>query len=62
MRVLDKKTIQYIKEYRWSNVFAMLRNNRKNPQICELDSKGKLVVITGATSGIGYVTARKYAS
>lgn len=62
MRVLDKKTIQYIKEYRWSNVFAMLRNNRKNPKKCVLDFKGKLVVITGATSGIGYVTARKYAS
>ncbi|HHH54713.1 MAG TPA: SDR family NAD(P)-dependent oxidoreductase [Bacteroidetes bacterium] len=61
MALLNKKTIRYIKEYRWSNVFAMLRNNKKMPQKCELDYKGKLVIITGATSGIGYVTARKYA-
>jgi len=61
MSFLDKKTRKYIKEYRWSNVFAMIRNNRKDPEKCGLDSKGKLVVITGATSGIGYVTARKYA-
>ena len=61
MSFLDKKTRKYIKEYRWSNVFAMIRNNRKDPEKCGLDSKGKLVVITGATSGIGYVTARNYA-
>ena len=61
MSFLDKKTRKYIKEYRWSNVFAMIRNNRKDPEKCGLDSKGKLIVITGATSGIGYVTARNYA-
>lgn len=59
---MRKKTVQYIREYKWSNVFAMIRNNRKDPKICHDDFKGKLVVITGATSGIGYVTARKYAS
>ncbi len=32
------------------------------PKICTEDFKNKLVVITGATSGIGYHTARKYAS
>lgn len=41
---------------------AMIRNNRKDPKICHDDFKDKLVVITGATSGIGYFTARKYAS
>jgi len=61
MAFLDKKTRKYIKEYRWSNVIAMIRNNREDPEKCGLDSKGKLIVITGATSGIGYVTARKYA-
>jgi retinol dehydrogenase 13 len=59
---MKKKTIQYIREYKWSNVFAMIRNNRKDPKSCPDDFKGKLVVITGATSGIGYATARKYAS
>jgi short-subunit dehydrogenase len=59
---MRKKTIQYIREYKWSNVFAMIRNNRKDPKICNDDFKDKLVVITGATSGIGYITARKFAS
>ena len=58
----DKKFIQYYKQYQWSNVFAMIRNNRLGPRICNDDFTGKLVVITGATSGIGYLTARKYAS
>lgn len=59
---MNKKIVKYIKEYTWSNVFAMIKNNRKNPQICTKSFNGKLVVITGATSGIGKVTARKYAS
>ncbi|MBW6478970.1 MAG: SDR family NAD(P)-dependent oxidoreductase [Bacteroidales bacterium] len=59
---MRKKTAQYIKEYKWSNIFAMIRNNRKDPKICPDDFKDKLVAITGATSGIGYVTARKYAA
>jgi NAD(P)-dependent dehydrogenase (short-subunit alcohol dehydrogenase family) len=53
---------QYFREYRWSNIAAMIRNNRAAPETCSSDFAGRLVVITGATSGIGYVTARKYAS
>ena len=53
---------RYFKEYQWSNVFAMIKNNRKYPRICEIDCKNHLVVITGATSGIGYYVARKFAS
>jgi len=40
----------------------MIRNNRLDPKICNDDFQNKLVVITGATSGIGYITARKYAN
>lgn len=58
----NKKFFKYFKEYRWSNIFAMIRNNRLDPIVCHEDFKHKLVVITGATSGIGYHTARKYAS
>jgi len=58
----NKKFFKYFKEYEWSNIFAMIRNNRKDPKICSDHFKGKLVVITGATSGIGYHTARKYAA
>ncbi len=53
---------EYIKEYKWSNIRAMLRNLKLDPEICADDFDNRLVVITGATSGIGYVTAEKYAS
>ncbi len=39
----------------------MLRN-KAEPLECQDDFNGRLVTITGATSGIGYVTAREYAS
>lgn len=53
---------KYFAEYRWSNIAAMIRNGRSVPAICNDDFNNRLVVITGATSGIGYHTARKYAS
>lgn len=56
------KFIQYFKAYRWSNILAMIKNSHLDPEICTADFSGKLVVITGATSGIGYLTAKKYAS
>jgi len=52
----------YLKEYQWSNIFAMINNLKLDPKICNDNFHQKLVVITGATSGIGYATARKYAS
>jgi short-subunit dehydrogenase len=58
----NKKFFKYWKEYQWSNIFAMIHNNRLNPRICTDHFNKKWVVITGATSGIGYLTARKYAS
>ena len=56
------KFLKYFKEYQWSNIFAMIKNNRLDPKICTEGFNHKLVVITGATSGIGYSTARKFAS
>lgn len=56
------RTLKYIKEYKWSSIYAMLKNNRKDPDLCQSEFTGKLVVITGATSGIGYLVAKKYAS
>lgn len=53
---------KYFREYKVSNVLAMLKNNGQPPLLCEEDCRGKLVVITGATSGIGYNTAIKFAS
>jgi hypothetical protein len=53
---------KYLTQYRVSNIMAMLRNSKAEPLECKEDFKGRLVAITGATSGIGYVTAREYAS
>ncbi len=58
----NKRFAKYFREYKWSNIFAMIRNNRSDPKICDETCDGKRVVITGATSGIGHLTARKYAS
>ncbi len=57
-----KLTLKYIKQYKWKNIFTMIKNNKLPPKICTQTCNGKIVVITGATSGIGYYTARKYAS
>jgi NAD(P)-dependent dehydrogenase (short-subunit alcohol dehydrogenase family) len=60
---MKKKMLpKYFREYEWSNIAAMIKNNRRDPKICTDDFKGRLVVISGATSGIGYLTARKFAS
>jgi len=57
-----KKFFQYVGEYQWSNIFAMIRNGSRDPEICNESFKGKLVLITGATSGIGRLAAKKFAS
>ncbi len=53
---------KYWPQYRWSNVGAMIKNSMADPDICDAGFEGRLVVITGATSGIGYQTARTYAA
>ena len=56
------KLPKYFNEYQVSNISAMIKNNRRDPKICEEDYKDRLVVLSGATAGIGYLTARKFAS
>ena len=57
-----RRTFKYYRQYQWADIFAMIRNGRRSPKVCADRMDGKLVVITGATSGIGYSTARKFAA
>lgn len=60
---MNKRGIRrYFKQYEVANIRAMIRNNRRDPKGCGEDFRNRLVVISGATSGIGYETARKFAS
>jgi len=58
----NKKFWKYFKQYEVSQIVAMIKNGNKDPLICEDRFENKLLVITGATSGIGTFTAKKYAS
>ena len=53
---------RYWPQYKWANIFAMLKNMNKEPKRCAEPFRDRLAVITGATSGVGYHSARKYAS
>ncbi|KAA3638885.1 MAG: SDR family NAD(P)-dependent oxidoreductase [Bacteroidetes bacterium] len=58
----NKNFWKYFKQYEVSNIVSMIRNNAKDPIECPDRFDNKLVVISGATSGIGTYTAKKYAS
>lgn len=53
---------RYLKQWEWSDVRDMRHNNKAVPKECPDDFQGRFVVISGATSGIGYLTAHTYAS
>ncbi len=57
-----KRMSKYFRAYSVKNVAAMFKNAKADPKSCADTSKSKLVVITGATAGIGYYAAHKYAA
>ncbi len=58
----NKNFWKYFKQYKVSQIVAMIKNGNKNQLTCDDRFDNKLVVITGTTSGIGSFTAIKYAS
>jgi retinol dehydrogenase-13 len=53
---------KYWPQYKWSSVHAMIANMKQHARRNTEPFRDRLVVITGATTGIGYHTARKYAA
>ncbi len=53
---------KYLKQYEWSNIGAMMKNDKRDPLICEKSFNNKLTIISGTTSGIGLSCANEYAS
>lgn len=52
---------KYFKQYKLRDMREMLKNQKKHPDKCSDRFDNKLLVITGATSGIGYETAKMFA-
>jgi NAD(P)-dependent dehydrogenase (short-subunit alcohol dehydrogenase family) len=51
----------YFGAYRWSDLAEMARNARAVQRKSEASLRGKLAVVTGATSGVGLAVARRFA-
>lgn len=52
---------EYLKEYRMEDMRAMMENNRTPHHRSEASLRGKVAVMTGATSGVGRAAAEEFA-
>jgi NAD(P)-dependent dehydrogenase (short-subunit alcohol dehydrogenase family) len=50
---------RHLKDYNWPDLRAVIANGKKGPAACEERLDGKLVVVTGATSGVGLAAVRR---
>lgn len=55
------RLIRYLTQYRFKDMANLIQNEKKEPLECTNSIKGKVVVISGTTSGIGLQTARLFA-
>ena len=56
------KLLSYLVQYRIRDMKELIENDKKPPLSCEASLKGKTVILSGATAGIGLETARLFAS
>ena len=54
--------LKYVKEYRWDDMRQMRANNRAEPRQSDVRMDGKLCVVTGCTSGVGWEAAKRLAA
>ncbi len=54
--------LKYLKEYRWADMRQMRDNNRAEQLHSDVRMDGKLCVITGCTSGVGWEAAKRLAA
>ena len=54
--------LKYLKEYRWADMQQMRASNRAEQRQSDVRIDGKLCVVTGCTSGVGWEAARQLAA